>query len=68
MEPTPEGKRRYADDAGHYRPARIPETRLACRCTESCAHPCLGRCGCAACLAAFEDWDSFGRLHQADGP
>lgn len=62
MQCTESARTRYPEEAGYYRPADAPELLIACRCTDACPTPCVGQCGCKACLAAYEDWDGYGSL------
>lgn len=64
MRPTAQGLARYPETDGYYTPAVVDATPIACTCAATCAQPCRGECGCAACAAAWQDWDSFGRIEE----
>jgi hypothetical protein len=56
-QPTPEGLRRYPTTEGYFvftqgvfTPDPERPGRLACVCTQSCPTPCVGDCGCEACI------------------
>ena len=58
--PTEIGRHRYPEDAGHYTEQVVGGQRYACTCWSSCSNPCQGRCTCAACGAAWRDFEAYG--------
>jgi hypothetical protein len=58
--PTATGLARYTEDPGHYTEQVVGGNRYACVCASTCSNPCRGRCTCAACGAAWRDFDEFG--------
>ena len=57
--PTKEGVRRYPP-SGLFNPYADPNDATVCTCVPDCADPCLGQCGCQACIEAW-------KLFQAEG-
>jgi hypothetical protein len=58
--PTEIGRQRYPEGGGYYTEQVVGGRRYACTCWSSCGNPCRGKCTCAACGAAWRDFDAFG--------
>ncbi|MBP1153007.1 MULTISPECIES: hypothetical protein [unclassified Methylocaldum] len=54
--PTQEGRKRYRPDGIYKGPFTNDQTFWeVCTCVPECPDPCLGQCGCQACVTAYED-------------
>lgn len=58
--PTKTGLALYDEDPGYYTEQVVGGQRYACVCASTCSNPCRGRCTCAACGAAWRDFEAYG--------